>query len=324
MSFNWTQEVAAQDHPFFSELPTEMHDQILSYLPEKDISALRSACQQLHGIVAAYESQHATPQVNFHMRRLQDKLDAIKNTSLPTDAESLLAALNIWTSTRGIFENPETSLNSLEKWFSHLAGGRRGQLKSTPCAIFETWALVAMQALRLQVQMRTPTHKLPPRKEHLAQFQECFSSIENLPLSKTEIRALFDRIRGDDFADLLAPGGIKEQAIKGDFHFTSKTPKKEYLTYPGHHDNNFRISPIRGYLGSKEEPQGKVRGSLLPAKIICGFLGLPELPKSKAFCYCVKKKWVTDLLKKRYDKCKGSEEMSPLMKARVLQWVEIF
>ena len=321
MSARWSQAAKTQSHPFFSEVPAEMRDDILSYLPEKDVSALRSACQEFHGIVDAYESHHAAPQINLHMRRLQDKLDAIKHTSLPTNVETLLAGLGIWTSTRGIFQNPETSLNSLEKWFSHLAGGRRGQLKSKPHAMFETWALVAMHVLRLQVQMQTPTHRLPPHKEHLAQFEECFSSIDNLPLSKAEIRALFDHIRGDDLEDLFPHDVIKEQAIKGKFHFTSR---KEHTTYPGHHDNNFRISPIRERVGNQDEPQGKVRGSLLSAKIICGFLGLPELPDSKAFCYCVNKKWVTDLLKKRYKECKGAEEMSPLMKARVLQWVEIF
>lgn len=298
-----------------------MRDAIFSHLPENDVSMLRSVCQELHGIVAAYEIQQATPEVNLHMRRLQDKIDAIKNTSLPTDARTLLAALDIWTSTRGIFENPQTSLNSLEKWFSHLAGGRRGQLKSTPYAMFETWALVAMQVLRLQVQMKAPKHKLPPRNEHFAQFQECFSAIDNLPLSKTEIKVLFDHIRGDDLDDLLPHNSIKEHAIKGKFY----TPKKkEHTTYPGHHDNNFRISPLRQFVGTQDEPQGKVRGSLLSAEIICGFLGLPELPESKAFCYCVKKQWVTDLLKKHYKKCKGAGEMNLLMKARVLQWVEIF
>jgi hypothetical protein len=321
MSSGWFQTAHPQNHPFFSQLPAEMRDEILSHLPEKDVNALRSACQELHSTVAAYESQHATPRVNLHMRRLQEKFDAIKNTSLPTNAETLLAALNIWTSTRGIFRNPETSLNSLEKWFSHLAGGRRGQLKSEPCAVFETWALVAMQALRLQIQMRTPTHRLPPHKEHSAQFQECFSSIDSLPLSETEIRALFNHIRGREPDDLLAHSGIKEQAIKGRLHFTTI---KEHTTFPGHYDTNFRISPIRQFVGTQDEPQGKVRGSLLPAKIVCGFLGLPELPDSKAFCYCVKKKWVTDYLKKRYKECKGAGEMNPLMKARVLQWVEIF
>jgi hypothetical protein len=321
MSSGWSKAILPQTHPFFSQLPAEMRDKILSHTPEKDVNALRSTCQELHSIVAAYESQRATPQVIIHMRRLKDKIHTIESTSLPTDAETLLVALNIWTSTRGIFENPETSLNSLEKWFSHLAGGRQGQLKSEPCAMFETWALVAMQVLRLQDQVRTPTHKLPPRKEHLARLQDCFSSIDNLPLSKAGIRALFDQIRGGDLDDLRAHGGIKEQAVKGQFHFTTR---KEHTTFPGHWDNNFRISPIRQFVGTQDEPQGKVRNPLLPAKIVCGFLGLPELPDSKAFCYCVKKKWVTDYLKKRYKECKGAGEISPLMKANVLQWVEIF
>lgn len=321
MSSAWSQPSKLQTHPFFKDLPVEMREDILSYLPEKDVSALRSACQEFHDIVATYESRVATPQVNLHMHRLQDKLNAIKNTSLPTDAKTLLAGLKIWTSTRGIFEDPETSLKSLEKWFSHLAGGRHGQLKSKPCAMFETLALVAVQVLRLQVQMQTPLHGLPPYKDHLAQFQASFSSIDNLPLSKIEIRALFNHIRGRALDDLLPHNTIKEQAIKGKFHLTSR---KEHSTFPGHHDNNFLISPIRQYVGNQDEPLGKVGGSLLSAKIICGFLGLPELPDSKAFCYCVKKKWVTDLLKKRYKLCKGAGEMSPLMNARVLPWVEIF
>jgi len=320
MTSKWTQEAVAQDHPFFSKLPPEIRDEILSYLPETEVSALRKCCQQFHGIVAAYESHHATPHVNFHMRRLQNKIDAIKNTSLPTDADTLLAGLGIWTSTRGIFFNTETSLYSLEKWFSYLADDHIRSKDPQPFKMFETWALVAMQAVRLKTEveaMHQTRGAQVARELHWAVFQRCLSSIENLPLSEAETKVLFDRIRGDDPEDISTRG---DKSLKAKMHFTPK----EHTTFPGHHDNNFRISPIRVFVGDPDKPEGKVRGCFLPAKVLRGYLGLPDLPDSDTFCYCVKKGWVTELLKQRYKLFPHGVQMNLSMRAAVLQWVEIF
>jgi hypothetical protein len=43
---------------------------------------------------------------------------------MPTDADTLLASLQLWTRNRGSFTHGLSSLMSLSKWFSHLSGGQ--------------------------------------------------------------------------------------------------------------------------------------------------------------------------------------------------------
>ncbi|GAB7327296.1 hypothetical protein MBLNU13_g11179t1 [Cladosporium sp. NU13] len=87
------------------------------------------------------------------MRRLPNKIDAIENASIPTNAETLLAGLSIWTSPRKMFENPEASLGSLEKWFSYLVDDQVKTTETQPYAQNKTWAFAAMQAVRLHIQV---------------------------------------------------------------------------------------------------------------------------------------------------------------------------
>lgn len=244
-----------------------MCDAVFSYIPWNEISALRRCCQQLHDIVATYESRKAASRVEFHMRRLQNKIDAIENASMPTNAETLLAGLSIWISTRKMFENPEASLGSLEKWFIYLAGDQVKSADTQPYAEFETWALVAMQVVRLHIQVtgqrRKTGYVLPPRETHWAQFQHALSEIDIFPLSKAETRALFDRIRDD------APLTQRDMKMR-----THKAPK-DLCTIPSKNKNFFRLTPIRTYIGREEKPKGKSRGPLLPAEVLCGYPGLP-------------------------------------------------
>lgn len=315
-SSKWALENHPQPRFLLPTLPPEMCDEVFSYIPWNEVSALRRCCQQLQSIVAGYEARQAASRVKFHMRRLQDKIDAIENASMPTNAETLLAGLSVWTSTRKIFENPEASLSSLEKWFSHLASDQVKAQYPQPCAEFETWALVAMQAVRLHIQVtgqrRKTKYKLPPLETHFAGFLSALSEINRFPLSKAETRALFDRIRND------AP--FAQRDIKGATHTTSK----ELSTFPSQNKNFFRLTPIRAYIGYEEKPKGGSRGPLLPAGVLCDYLGLPKLPGSDTFCYCVKKEWVTGLLRERYKRFPHGGEMNLSMRAAALEWVEIF
>lgn len=173
-----------------------------------------------------------------------------------------------------------------------------------------------MQAVRLHIQVtgqrRKTNYKLPPLETHWAGFLRALSEINRFPFSKAETRALFDRIRND------AP--FAQRDIKGPTHTTSK----ELSTFPSQNKNFFRLTPIRAYIGYEEKPKGGSRGPLLPAGVLCDYLGLPKLPGSEIFCYCVKKEWVTELLRQRYKRFPNGGEMNLLMRAAALEWVEIF
>jgi hypothetical protein len=105
------------------------------------------------------------------------------------------------------------------------------------------------------------------------------------------------------------------------------TSKYEIKIFPQRKPSFFWLTPLRGSVGENHSnSQGSLRQPLLPAEVVCGYIGvLPDLPESKTFCYFVKHKLVTKLLKKRYERYPdGQGEMCPLMKVRVLEWVDIF
>lgn len=137
-------------------------------------------------------------------------------------------------------------------------------------------------------------------------------TFDNFPLSKAETRALFDRIRNDT---PLTQRDSKRQTY---------TASKDLQTFPSKDEDFFRLTPIRAYIGDEKKPKGRSKGPLLPAEIICGYLGLPKLPGSDTFCYCVRKGWVTELLRQRYSRFPQGGLMSLSMRAAALEYVEIF
>jgi hypothetical protein len=317
-SSRWKRATIAQTGPFF-KLPGELTDEVLSYLPWFQISAARRCCQQLYGLVVAFERRYAPPRILFHRKRLQTIIDDINNARMPTDAESLLAVLRLWTCKRGSFRLPVASMQSLEKLFSHLAGGQIKSISGQPLALFEVWTDVAMQATQLQLQARGTrdlhgfAHTLQGT-ELRNEFHRRISGITNCPLNRAEQEKLFDHIINTKVA--------AERSIMNPFYKVAIDRK----TFPN--DNlahHYRLSPIRTRVGAANDPQGKVKNPSLPAEILCGgFLDLPGLG-TETFCYYVKKAFVTRLLKERYALFpQGKEETCLLKKASMLEWVDIF
>lgn len=318
-SSRWKRATIAQTHPFF-KLPGELTDDILSYLPSFRVSAARRCCQQLHGLVVSFEKQDAPPRIAFYRKRLQTIIDDINNARMPTDAESLLAVLRLWTSKRGSFRLPGASMQSLEKWFSHLAGGQIKSISGQPLALFEIWTDVAMQATQLQLQARD-TRDLRGFAYNLQgtelrnEFRRRISGITNYPLSTAEQEKLIDHIINTKVG--------AERSIMNPFHKVDMDHKTIPSDSLAHH---YRLSPIRTRVGTANDPQGMVKNPSLPADILCGgFFDLPGLGTSTFCYYVVKKAWVTRLLKERYGRFpQGKEETCLLKKASMLEWVDIF
>jgi hypothetical protein len=138
------------EHPVFARLPSELHDEILSYLPKPDLANARRISKKFHTVAIAFETSFTNPTITFHINRLQATIDKLNATEYPTDADSFLACMRTWTSIRGCFRNPALSLDSYDKWFSHLAGGRLLAMDGQPEEDFQRWAMLAKQATILQ------------------------------------------------------------------------------------------------------------------------------------------------------------------------------
>lgn len=118
----WKLPAVPQSHPFFKSLPPAIQVQVLSYLPLKSVEASRRTCKELCSIIDASEDKLAQLVIEFHLNRLQAAIDVINAAQMPTDVETVLASMRIWTSTRGNFFSKSPSLESRHKWFAYLAG----------------------------------------------------------------------------------------------------------------------------------------------------------------------------------------------------------
>jgi hypothetical protein len=258
----FAQAPIAQAHPFFG-LPADVGTKILSHLRWNQISASRRCCQQFHGLVVSFERHHAEPRIASHIRCLQNKIDTLRDARMPTNANSLLDSLRIWTSTRGTFHNHSVSLVSLNKWFCYLASAHSKE-QIPPFEHYGMWTLLAVEAVHLQHRVGNLSW---------AGFQRHVRNSKNLLLDQAENKKLYDRIVSTvDLAqrDIMLPIWSHD---------------KEILSFLGCRLHRFRITPIR-VDGDRSNPQGKLREPQLAAEITCGYIGvLPDLPGPSIFCY---------------------------------------
>jgi hypothetical protein len=312
-NITWKQPFIPQRHPFFAVLSEELRGEVISYLPIHEVAKSRRTCQEWLGIVDGVEAALTGAEIRRHTRRLKAPVDEINATSMPTDADTLLASLRVWTSIRGSFRNPGLSLQSLNKWFSHLAGGKRKAHHHLPDEEFQRWTWLAAVATQLQRRFNhiyaNNGSVYDPNGDDLWWIwfsKETFKY--NCPLNPTELRKLYNHIRDDD-------GG----AITGPFH----RAKSETSTFPGDYPGRYRLTPIR--FDCSHKPAGRkgrgLRYPVRPVRIVLATLGLPKLPPHSTFCYYATVGWVFNNVSKSYSE---PLQMNNWMRAAALEWVELF
>jgi hypothetical protein len=317
--FTFVRAAIAQAHPFFG-LPNNVGAEILSYLPWDQISASRRCCQQFHTLVVSFERNYAKPRIASHEGRLNRLINELNYAQMPTDADTLVASLQLWTRNRGTFTQGLSSLMSLSKWFSHLSGGQVHSHGDDPNKMpFETWAEVATLALRL----RFHGHNLGPVKLTGA-FREWLTlkmylqAIPNQPLSRTEQIKLYNHIMSARNSQ-----GDQRDMLGRNY----KSQVRELGTFPGSdcHADWRLLTSIRTSVGTPDRPEGTFDDPPIPGEILGRFIWVPDLPYTDTFCYFAKKPWVADLLEDLYRRYPdGKEEMCLLMKARILELIDIF
>jgi hypothetical protein len=143
----WKLAAISQTCPL-AVLPLELQLGIFSHLPIEDFSDFRALCQEFHSLSTKCEAEVVAAATKHHTERLETTANLIKASRMPTDADTFLAGMRTWTSLRGSFRDLALSTQSLEKWFSYLAGCKA---KSKPAEVFEKWAVLG--ALATQIQM---------------------------------------------------------------------------------------------------------------------------------------------------------------------------
>lgn len=290
----------------FRTLTSELQLRIMSYLSLKDLAALRQTCREVHSIISASEEVLARPFIEQHLNRLQTTIDVINSAKMPTDVDTLLASMRLWTFTRGCFRDPDVSLESWYKWFSHLANGDIKSPAYMPFSKdFEQWAHVARVATSLQRKFNAAN----PSMVDLWDWFVAEIALHPSPLDHTALAQLYTRIQGAQNRHYREISGRWRRA------------DLERATFPSVAPNRYRLTPIRHKL--VDDP-GKSCLPLYPAhkvEIMLGPLGLPRLPPHNTFCYYTKKHKLVGKLTKVHS---GAAVMPPLMRAKALEWVELF
>jgi hypothetical protein len=312
---SWKKRASRSDFILF-RFPPEIKQEVLSYLSLQRVSSYRRVCQEFYDIVAECEKALAGPQIEENLYRLQRGIRAISSCGMPTDARSFLRCLKVWTLFRGSFLDTECSQNSLFKWFCHLAGEYPDfETERSKWDVLEKWSLLAMQATRLQIEI----NRRRDRNDHDAIGFDLFDfllkgvqGIGTLPISSEELKRMYIRM-------VNARGHWR--LIVGPFHYG----KRERRAFPSNHHGRYRLTPLR--LIANDHPKA-IKRPVSPAEIMCGNLGLPELPgkpDSHTFCYFVKSETMFKLLTGKVVEGKVvKRDLSPLMRAEILKWVDIF
>jgi hypothetical protein len=167
--------------------------------------------------------------------------------------------------------------------------------------------------------------RLPGEGNEWLTFHMCLRAIPNLPLSTTEQRKLYVRIMS-----VRNSRGPQRHNMGQDCDIMGRNLRsrvREHNSFPG---GNFRadwraLTPIRTAVGTPGHPEGLFDDPPIPGEILGRFICVPDLPYTDTFCYFAKKPWVADLLKDLYRRFPDrQEEICPLMKARVLELIDIF
>ena len=100
-------------------LPLELHQQILSYTSAKDAARLRGVCKGLKAVIMKSSAHLVKLYTRKELSRLQGSVNDFEGLKIPTDVDSPLEAVHIWTGRRCFFSHLNVSQGSMSKLMAH-------------------------------------------------------------------------------------------------------------------------------------------------------------------------------------------------------------
>lgn len=113
-----TPHVAPKPRDLLS-LPLELQQHIFLYTSAKETARLRQVCKALDVVVRSSTKRLAKQFSRKEMKRIQQQVNEFASLKAPTDFDSLMEALHIWTERRGSFEKHEVQQDSAAKLMMH-------------------------------------------------------------------------------------------------------------------------------------------------------------------------------------------------------------
>ena len=100
-------------------LPLELHQQILSYTSARDAARLRGVCKGLNAVIMKSSAHLVKLYTHKELSRLRGAVNNFEGLKVPTDVDSLLESVHIWTGRRGFFSHRNVSQGSMFKLMAH-------------------------------------------------------------------------------------------------------------------------------------------------------------------------------------------------------------
>jgi hypothetical protein len=125
--------------PDLLSLPLELKQHIFSYTTARDTPRLRQVCKTFYVAIRGYTKQLAKIFYRRELARLQQCVDDWKSLEAPTDFDSLIEAVHVWTKRRGTFWDESQQIRSMQKLMAHLFMGRQAGLELGMSVVNWSW-----------------------------------------------------------------------------------------------------------------------------------------------------------------------------------------
>jgi hypothetical protein len=100
-------------------LPLELHQQVLSYTSARDAARLRSVCKGLNTVIINSSAHIVKLYTCKELSRLREVVNEFEGLKIPTDLDSLLEAVHVWTKRRSYLSHFRVSQGSMFKLMAH-------------------------------------------------------------------------------------------------------------------------------------------------------------------------------------------------------------
>jgi hypothetical protein len=313
----------------------ELHQQILSYTSARDAARLRGVCKGLKEVVTKSQEHIVKLYTRKELSRLRDAVDEFEGLKIPTDVDSLLEAVHVWTKRRGFFSHCSVSQGSMLKLMAHFLLKDDVDHPMWSVSSAAEWSFIATEAAYMMSsplsdsQIETQFDWLTTRTDKLD-----YNALDKLleysarPHSKAANHRLGDRIWPKEMMEYMT--------------FPNMWKLTPLLRTPSSHGFEFFGDEIDGWPFDEgtfdlwsdyvDEPGSAIQ-NLQPDignERLVRYLELPDR-SSTVSCYYVSDSWARkqiDILVGRLDNAEHRQKkkvmVSPLLRAALLEHVKYF
>lgn len=319
----------------FLSLPTELQQEILSHGSARDTARCRRVCKGLERFILGSTSYFIREHTGRELSPLRVTVDEFNNLRPPTNADSLMEAMHVWTKRRGRFSNSYVSVGSMMKLMAHFLVKKDPEenIVGTKSTAYQ-WALIAHGVASILL--------CPPEELDIDRHASYFAGTGLLDDNELDKLLKYTTQPQLQTANHRLGGRLWPQETMEYMTFPGTWKLTPLLRYPSTY--GLEISSLRNadfpfdndsmdwwtrYLEEPDSP-GLVWQPGLGNEHVIRYLGLPTLPNTVS-CYYVKDSWARYQIDKLVGQLGGASKrqqsnvtVAPLLRAAILESVVYF